>query len=231
MPSPGDQVFENLRRCKYGALTIYKSSEDHICHGGKAAYEVLVQAIIDKPPPLQTSLPPPSPIDHFASLFTIAPALKSVAIYSDFEMSKLPMDLKSRSISSLINTHLHEHFLRTHPVLAVISPPGPRLAIFRNYPEALAQAVAQCPKSLFAGTCPPGLPHCKPCKPATVAFYRSFSHLPENTFHFATIPHPYTVLAQNHGILKLDPHLIRETRRDDWILSISEGFLERRSGG
>jgi len=227
MPNPGDATFTKLRQCSYGVLTIYESMEEYVCHGNKAAYEALVQELVDNFSGHTAS----HLHERFPSHFNVAAAPNSFSTYNNIDVSKYSHDLTPFPLSTLINTQLHEHFLRTHNRLAIVHPIEPQSAIFRTKSEALAQEIAQCPTGPFAGICPPGSPQCGHCKPATVGNYRSLANLPKNCFVFTTLPHPYSVIVEKQRSLSVDPRTVREAKRDEWVELVSDGLLERRAGG
>jgi hypothetical protein len=216
----------DLRRCNYNVLTVYESMEEYICHGDKESYTALIQSFLDD----RASIKMTALIQQFPSKFRVAPALKGISIYSNINLSRYSSELKSQPLSSMINIHLHEHFLEMHPTFAIVHPLEPQLIIFRSQSEALARCVAQCPTGPFAGTCPPSFPDCKPCKPATIANYDSLEKVPKHSYVFATLPHPFSVTVQKKNSLSADPRVLRETKRDDWIESVSEGLTERHAG-
>lgn len=230
MPAHDDVKFENLLQCSYSALTVYKSSGEHICHGEKAAYEKLIQTFVDSPSSFKTKSQTSLLYEIIPSVFKVEDVLQGVAIYSEVEVAEhFPTLKKSPLLPSLINTHLHEHFLKLHPILAVIDPTDSS-DFFGNNPTALAARVAQCPTSPFPGSCPPGMSPCKSCKSASLVRYHSLSRLPKYSFFFAAVPHPYTVLSLSHSKRNLDSHLIRETRRDDWVVRLTDHVVESHSG-
>jgi hypothetical protein len=232
MPAYDNLHFSSFQKCDFGHLTAYKSTGERIVHGTAQEYSKVVQQIVQDSSTLSTT-PQADPItETMQSLFNVEPSLDGFATYSEAAVAKLFPNLKPSLLPSLINVHLHEHFLRLHPVLAVVDPmEKPQMNIFRQRTTAVAESIAACPSSTISGTCPPGFPRCKPCKPASVMRFRALANLPPNAFVLGTVPHPLTFLTYLYRKPTLDPRFVRETQRDGWLVGITADSTDKRSGG
>lgn len=232
MPTQANAHFLNFRKCEFGPLTVYKSTGEQLFHGTREAYEQVVQYIVDNPSKFDTNSETRPLLEIMPSQFNVQPSLEGLATYSAAAVSESFPTLKSNVLPSLINVHLHEHFLREHPVLAVIDPmEDSRLTLFRRQITSLANSIASCPSSPVVGSCPPGFPRCKPCKPGSVMRSRSLANVPHNAYILGAVPHPYTFLSYIHQKSNPDSRFLRETRRDDWISSVTAEIVDKRSGG
>jgi hypothetical protein len=200
-------------------------------HGDKAAFDTLLHAFVDDLSNFQLISSHTPMYEVFHSLFTVAPSLDCVAIYSKSTIAKHFPALKPRLLPSLINAHLHEHFLRLHTALAVMDPVHQSTPSFLNEQViALADSVATCPPSPLPGSCPPGFRTCRPCKSASVAVYSSLARLPKKAFVLGVVPHPYTVLSFKYQTSEFDPSLILDGRRDDWVMSVTQDIVRGQTG-
>lgn len=228
MPLLHESRFEELLQCNFGALTVYKNTREHIIHGQSHDFEKVVQALSK----LDEMDRETSALELLPSLFDIEASLDSLATYSEETVKQLFPTVTSDILPSLINIHLHEHFLRTHSVLAILDPiEGSQQDIFRRRSMSIAEIIARCPSSPLAGKCPPNIPQCKPCKPLPVKQIPSLASLPDNAFIFGPVPHPLTLLSYLHDKSKLDPGFVRNTPRDDWLNSVTRDVVDRRMGG
>ena len=228
MPLQHDTGFEKLRNCEFGPVTTYKNAREHVIHGTSQEYAKVVDALSRLDGTDETK--PAS--ERFSSLFDADALLDGVATYSDEVVSELFPTVTADTLPSLINIQLHEYFLRTHSVLAVLDPiENPQNDLFRRRALSVAETVAKCPLSPLAGMCPPSVPRCKPCKPLSVKRISSLASLPENAFVFGTVPHPLTSLSYIHRKSKLDSAFVRNTPRDDWLVSVTNDLVDKRMGG
>lgn len=232
MPTQDNVQFASFFKCGFGRLTTYTSTGEQLLHGTRAAYEHVVQYIVDNPSKFDTTSETRSLFEIIHSQFNVQPWLEGLATYSAASVSESFPTLESTLLPSLINAHLHEHFLREHPVLAVIDPiRDSRLTLFHQKLTSLASSIATCPSSPVAGSCPPGFPHCKPCKPASVKRFRSLANVPHNAYILGSVPHPYTFLSYIHHRPNFDARFVGETRRDDWVSSVTAEIVDKRAGG
>lgn len=228
MPLQHDSQFSNLRKCEFGPLTTYHNALEQVMHGSSQEYEKVVEALFKLDRTDQASMAS----EEFSSLFQAEASLEGIATYSEEAVAKLFPTVTARTLPSLINTHLHEHFLRTHSILAVLDPiENPQDDLLRRRTMSIAQMVASCPPSSLAGTCPPKVEKCKPCKAIPVKRIRTLGSLPEHAFVLGTVPHPLTMLSYVHRKSKLDPTFVRNTPRDDWLISVTSDVVDRRMGG
>jgi hypothetical protein len=232
MLSPEDSQFLLLQTSKLGELTTYATTGDQVIHGSRPEFQRVIQYITSDIENFNTGSSDRSVFDVDDSLFVVHPALERIATYSEAAVARLYPTLKSMQLPSLINAHLHEHFLRTHSVLAVLDPvETSRLTLFHQRAANLAKSIAACPVSPLPGTCPPGLDRCKPCKPGTVVLSRSLERIPRNAFLLATVPHPYTFLSYVQQNTNLGARFVRGTRRDEWLQSVTSDAVDKRIGG
>jgi hypothetical protein len=231
MPTQDNAQFASFLKCGFGRLTTYASTGEQLLHGTRAAYEHVVQYIIDNSSEFDTTSETRSLFEIIYSQFNVQASLVGLATYSPASVSESFPTLESTLLPSLINAHLHEHFLRQHPVLAVIDPiQDSRLTLFRQNFSSLANSIATCPSSPVIGSCPPGFPRCKPCKPAVVIQVRSLANVPHNAYILGSVPHPYTFLSYIYHRPNLDARFVRETRRDDWVSSVTAEIVDKRAG-
>lgn len=228
MPLSHEYHFEELLQCNFGPLTAYQNTGENIIHGNSQDFEKVVQALSK----LDEMDRDTSALDLLPSLFNIQASLDGLATYSEEVVKQLFPAVTSDILPSLINVHLHEHFLRTHSFLAVLDPiESSQHDLFRRRSMSIAEMIARCPSSPLAGKCPPNIPQCKPCKPLPVKKIPSLASLPDNAFIFGPVPHPLTLLSYLHDKSKLDPGFIRNTPRDDWLNSVTRDVVDRRMGG
>lgn len=144
---------------------------------------------------------------------------------------KLVLDKNKHRFGSLrnelINAHLQSSWQNSYALgIDVIKPfPDHMTAMVRNA-TALADALASCPPTPLAGSCPPNIPKCGPCgatTPLVVNTPKTFMN-ESNVFTIGMVPHPWTrtVLANMHE--GFNATLIRESERDGWLFSVSEGL-------
>ena len=228
MPPQHDLYFAKFRQCEFGPITTYKNAVEQVIHGTSQEYGKVVDALskLDGTDKMMTAF------ERFPSVFNAEASLEGIATYSEEAVSELFPTVPADNLASLINIHLHEHFLRTHSVLAVLDPIEPSQDdLFRRQALSVAALIANCPSSPLAGTCPPNVPRCKPCRPLAVKWIRSLSSLPENAFVIGTVPHPLTMLSYIHRKSKLDPLFVRNTPRDHWLVSITNDVVDKGTGG
>src|SRR5277367_1078528 len=232
MPNLENRYFANLQRCEFTQLTMYQPTDDHVVHGTREAFELLIQHIVDNPSRFD-SMSTSRPLFEVAmSQFNVELSLDGFATYTEEIVADLFPGLRSNLLSHLINAHLHEHFIREHSVLAIIDPiPDTRLTLFRHQLTSLANAIAQCPSSPLAGSCPPGVSQCKPCKSASVLRYHALTNIPPNSYLLTAVPHPYTFLSYVHQKSSLDARFVRDCEREEWISSVTAGVVDKRTGG
>jgi hypothetical protein len=232
MPTLGNLQFRHFRMCEFGKLTLYLSSGEQVLHGTRQEYEQVIVYVLNNPSEFD-SASAGRPISQIAPpLFNVQETLEGIATYSESNVGRLFPSLRSTALPSLINVHLHEHFLREHPVLAVIDPTdGTHLNLFRQRATSFANLLAVCPPSPLAGTCPPGLPLCKPCKSGSVVRFRSLAKIPHNAYMLVTVPHPFTFLSYVHQKSDLEAGFVRDTRRDDWVVALTTDIMDKHTGG
>lgn len=232
MPLPGNLHFATFKKCNFGQLTTYESQIERVIHGSLQQFEQLVQYIIENPSTFGTLTVSRSVADILHGQFNVKSSLEGIASYSKASVVKLYPALKLDLLPLLINTHLREHFLRIHPVLAVIDPiEDSHLKLFRRRIIFLATSIAACPSSPLAGSCPPGQPHCKPCKYGSVIWFRSLINVPSNAHVFVAVPHPLTFLSYLSQRSYLSPRFVRDSKREEWIVSVTTEILDKRAGG
>ena len=232
MPNLGNRYFATFQRCEFAQLTIYQPTDEHVVHGSRDAFELLIQYIVDNPSTFDSMGETRSLFEIARSQVKVEPSLNGFATYSEDVVGNLFPGLKSDLVSHLINAHLHEHFLREHPVVGIIDPiPDPHLTLFRNQITSLANTVSQCPLSPVAGSCPPGSSRCQPCKPASVMRYPALTNIPSNSYILTAVPHPYSFLSYLHQKSSLDARFVRDSEREEWISSVTSGVFAKHTGG
>jgi hypothetical protein len=231
MPTRANRDFVNFRQCDFGQLTLYKSTGEQLLHGTRDAYEQLIQYIVENPEEFDAFSEYQPLFNVMRTQFNVEPFLEGIATYSTTAVAELFPALKSGLLPSLINAHLHEHFLREHAVLAIVDPiEGSRLNLFRQQVTLLANSIATCPSSPIVGSCPPDLPRCKPCKRISVVPFHSLAKVPHDAYVLVTVPHPYTFLSYVNQKSNLDPRFVRNTRRDNWVISVTSE-IDQGTGG
>lgn len=232
MPTQANVHFAKFRRCEFGRLTSYKSTGEQLLHGNQEAYGQLIQFIADNSAKFNTVSEEHLISDIMHTRFNIEPTLEGVVTYSSPAVEELFPTLKPKLLSSLINAHLHEHFLRQHPVVAIVDPvEDSQLTVFRQQVALFANSIAQCPSSPIAGSCPPKLHGCRPCKPGSVVRLRTLATIPHNAFVLVAVPHPYTFLSYVNQKQNLDARFVRDTRRDSWVVSVTSEIADKGTGG
>lgn len=232
MPTQVNRHFANFRQCDFGQLTLYKSTGEQLLHGTRDAYEQLIQYIVENPEEFDAVSEHQPLFNVMRTLFNVEPSLEGIATYSATAVAEHFPTLKSKLLPSLINTHLHEHFLREHSVLAIVDPiEGSRLNLFRQQVMLLGNSIATCPSSPIVGSCPPDLPRCKPCKSISVVPFRTLAKVPHNAYVLGAVPHPYTFLSYVNQKSNLDPRFVRNTRRDNWVISATSEIVDKSTGG
>ena len=232
MPSQGNMQFIELQRCNFQELTAYQSTGERVVHGARQYFEDIVQHAAQDPSDSTEASGTRSPLESMRSRFNIRQRLEGMASYSHTDVTEQFPDLKPNLLSALINAHLHEHFLREHPIIAVIDPiEGSRSNLFRQEMTSLAHLIATCPSSPLPRSCPPGISHCTPCNLAAVTRYRSVANIPHNAFILVAVPHPLTYLSYIHQKPVLDPQFVIGTRREEWVMSVTGNLAPKRAGG
>lgn len=231
MPSQGDIKFIEFQRCNFQELTAYQSTGERVVHGAQQYFEDIVRAAQD-PSDSSEASGTRSPLESMRSRFIVRQRLEGIASYSDADVAEQFPNLTPSLLSALINAHLHEHFLREHPIIAVIDPiEGSRSNLFRQEMTSLARLIATCPSSPLPRSCPPGISHCTPCKSATVTRYRSAANIPHNAFILVAVPHPLTYLSYIYKKPVLDPQFVIDTRREEWVMFVTGDLATKRAGG
>ena len=232
MPSLENKYFTNLQRCQFTRLTIYQPMDDLVVHGSREDFELLIQYVVDDSSWFDATSTTRPLTEIARSRFNVEPSLDGFATYSEETVAEIFPELKPNRLSLLINAHLHEHFIRQHRVLAIVDPiTDTRLSLFRDQITALANSIARCPSTPLAGSCPAGISQCKPCKPASVMRYRTLANVAPKSYILSAIPHPYSFLSYVHQKSSLDARFVRDSKRDEWISSITAGMVDKRTGG
>ncbi|OAA74773.1 hypothetical protein LEL_08354 [Akanthomyces lecanii RCEF 1005] len=130
--------------------------------------------------------------------------------------------------NELINAHLQSSWQNSYALgIDVVKPfPEHMTAMVRNA-TALAEALASCPPTPLAGSCPPNLPKCGPCgatTPLVVKTPKAFMN-ESNVFTIGVVPHPWTrtVLASMEE--GFNATVIRDSERDGWLYSVTASLL------
>ncbi|XWW97758.1 hypothetical protein V2A60_005745 [Cordyceps javanica] len=141
---------------------------------------------------------------------------------------KLVLDKNRHQFGSLrnelINAHLQSSWQNSYAMgIDVINPfPEHMVTMVRNA-TALANALASCPPTPLAGSCPPNIPKCGPCgatTPLAVRNPKGFSN-ESNVFAIGMVPHPWTRTVLANMQEGFNATVIRESKRDGWLLSVA----------
>ena len=232
MPKKTNAQFAMLQKCEYGRLTVYETTSDDIIHGTVDQYRELLRAIVRNPSYLD-QVSEDTPLSSiFPQSFDIKPQLEGIVSYSRSVVARYFPTMRPKDLTSLMNIHLHHHFLREHPTILVLDPiDDSHRNLFHEKSMSLAVSLAVCPVTLPIATCPPQFSQCIECKPATVTRIGSLSNLQHNSYLIVTVPHPYSYLSYIHRKSSLEPQFVRDTKREAWISFVTSEVLDRRSGG
>ena len=217
-----DASMNYLRQCSFAQLGFFSNVKNGVFFGsGQDCEDVVTFLTMSRTRGLRDALVP-------GALATIYPArfkvrrTRSLAHYTE-EVEDLP---------TLMSTHLHEHFLRSHSALLVLDPLD-KGALSLSIME-LATSLSQCPTSSSSYPCPPHLEDCSPCQPLDVSVVQSLEQATDspNSFCFVSVPHPLTYLALRHRSFKFmeAPFLIRETTRDGYLRAIGASVAPKWAG-
>jgi len=232
MPQRNDAQFAMLQTCDYGRLTLYEAADDNIMHGTVDQYREFVRMLVDNPSYLD-DMSADSPLSsRFPQFFNIRPPLEGIVSYSRSVMTRYFPTMRPKDLPSLINIHLHHHFLREHPIIIVLDPiDDNHRSLFHEKATVLARSLAACPTTLSVKTCPSDFAPCIECKPSTVVRVGTLSNLQHNSYLIATVPHPYSYLSYIHRKSSLEPQFVRDTKREAWISFVTADIFDRHSGG
>ena len=233
MPTQANRHFANFRQCDFGQLTTVQVYWRAIAPRYTRRIRTTRFNISSENPEEFDTFSEYQPLFNvMRTHFNVQPSLEGIATYSAAAVAELFPSLKSDLLPSLINAHLHEHFLREHSVLAIVDPiEDSRLNLFRQQVMLLANSIATCPSSPIVGSCPPDLPRCKPCKRISVVPFQSLAKVPHDAYVLVTVPHPYTFLSYVNQKSNLDPRFVRNTRRDNWVISVTSEIVDKGTGG
>jgi hypothetical protein len=231
MPKRNDAQFAMLQTCHYGRLTYYETAGDAIMHGTIEQYGELVRMIVRDPSYLD-DVSEDSPLSsRFPQFFDVKPPLEGIVGYSRSVVTRYFPTIRPADLPSLINFHLHQHFLREHPIIIVLDPiDDSHRSLFHEKSMSVARSLAACP-TLPVATCPSEFSPCIECKPASVVRVGTLSNLQHNAYLIVTVPHPYSYLSYIHRKSSLDPQFVRETKREAWISFVTAEIIDRHSGG
>jgi hypothetical protein len=229
MPDDGDAEFPKLGECSFHHLVTYRIPDISVVHGSRDAFRDLLDHIIASPSFLDAISEGQPLLETTAANFELRPFLCGLATYSRATVADLYPTLNPQLLPSLINAHLHEHFLRKHSAIVVLDPIqdaqiGPRQL------SVLANALSSCPDSPLPDSCPPGFSLCAPCKPASIVTSRSLSGIHRTAYIVSMMPHPYTVFSVAHPDPPVDARFLVETPRDGWVQTATSGIVEPRAG-
>ncbi|KAM3502918.1 hypothetical protein MY11210_008910 [Beauveria gryllotalpidicola] len=145
---------------------------------------------------------------------------------------KLALDKNKHRFGSLrnelINAHLQSSWQNSYALgIDVIKPfPEHMNTIVRNATD-LANALASCPPTPLAGSCPPNIPKCGPCgatTPLVINTPKTFMN-ESNVFTIGMVPHPWTRTALANMQNGFNATIIHEDVRDSWLSSVTGGLL------
>ncbi|ATY60857.1 hypothetical protein A9K55_006420 [Cordyceps militaris] len=129
--------------------------------------------------------------------------------------------------NELINAHLQSSWQNSYAMgIDVINPFEDHMSNMVRNATDLAHALASCPPTPLAGSCPPNLPKCGPCgatTPLVVRPAKTFAN-ESSVFTIGMVPHPWTrtVLANKQD--GFNATVIHESTRDGWLLAAAEGL-------
>jgi hypothetical protein len=229
MPTDDDAEFLKLGKCNFHHLVTYRAPDMSVVHGSRDAFQDLLDHIIASPSFLDAISEGQPLLEIPAANFELRPFLRGLATYSQQTVADLYPTLNSQLLPSLINAHLHEHFLRKHPAVVVVDPIQDTQIGSRQL-SVLANALSSCPDSPLSNSCPPGSSRCAPCKPASIVTSRSLSDIHRTSYILAMMPHPYTIFSVQRPDPPVDARLLVETQRDEWVQTATSGIVEARAG-
>ncbi|OAA53996.1 hypothetical protein ISF_08476 [Cordyceps fumosorosea ARSEF 2679] len=129
--------------------------------------------------------------------------------------------------NELINAHLQSSWQNSYAMgIDVINPfPEHMGAMVKNATD-LAKALASCPPTPLAGSCPPNIPKCGPCgatTPLVVRDAKTFMN-ESKVFTIGMVPHPWTRTALANMQGDFNATIIRDSERDGWLRSVTKGL-------
>jgi len=142
------------------------------------------------------------------------------------------------ALNSLITSHLHTTFLNAYSSgIAVLQPAPKHTTELVSFATKLARILVSCPSDTpISSSCPPNLPHCKPCseKNTLPITYPGTLENKTDLFTIITVPHPltFTSLGMWQEQEDITPSLIRrESPRDPWLNTVTATILGINLGG
>jgi hypothetical protein len=229
MPSDDDAEFLNLGECSFHHLVTYRTPDMSVVHGSRDAFQDLLDHIIASPSFLDAISEGQPLLEITAANFEVRPSLRGLATYHQPTVAELYPTLNPQLLPSLINAHLHEHFLRKHPTIVVLDPIQDTQIGLHQFSD-LAKALGSCPDSPLPNSCPPGSSLCAPCKPASIVTSRSLYDIHRTSYILSMMPHPYTVFSIVRPDPPVDARFLVETPRDGWVQTATTGIAEPRAG-
>lgn len=134
--------------------------------------------------------------------------------------------------NQLINAHMQGAWQNSHHAgIDILSPfPQHANALLTNATD-LANALASCPPTPLAGSCPPNLPKCGPCGATTPLVIRTpkrfMKH--EDVFTIGMVPHPWTRTVLADMATGFNATRVRQSDRDPWIATVCQSMFAHRS--
>lgn len=229
MAPRGDNVLSSLRRCDTTFVTRYEKWGHRLFSADKDSVDSLLKHITTKTLVNVTTTIEDASVGASEGLIRIEPIPPSFADYTAAIVKEHYPTIAPGDLPSLVNAHLHEHFLRTHNEGVTVIAPFPRDLLPVNNPVAtFAQRLSSCPKNPLPKSCPQNNKKCLPCKKILVTNKTHTEQEPPHTFALAAVPHPYTFIALTNRMFNLAADRRKSLRfilqgvgRDLWLRSVT----------
>ncbi|PQK12945.1 hypothetical protein BB8028_0003g15600 [Beauveria bassiana] len=227
------EFLPSLRRGQYNILSRAGNMSSALFWGSREQVHAAVQTAMDS-----------ANLDSASSLLDIltADVIREqetppvLAFYNATTIAKkypkLALDKNKHRFGSLrnelINAHLQSSWQNSYALgIDVIKPfPEHMNTMVRNATD-LANALASCPPTPLAGSCPPNIPKCGPCgatTPLVINTPKTFMN-ESNVFTIGMVPHPWTRTALANMQNGFNASIIHEDVRDSWLSSVTEGLV------
>ncbi|OLL22152.1 Plasma membrane fusion protein prm1 [Neolecta irregularis DAH-3] len=235
MADPLDLTFDYLRSCQFSSLVRYSALDAALFHGSPESISALVMNITSEnftSTKAHKDFQDPI-LRHASSSFKITHPPPGLAYYSPSTVKHLYPNLNNNELPGLVNSHLHQEFLRIHQKgISIIDPFPPRYHsdLFNLPSERLAQRISKCPKTESHLNCIPNTPACTPCKDIHYSFHHSFGASMDGVFFLVNLPHPLisTAIILEETASSITPNqLVKYSDRNEWIKFITKDVFHK----
>lgn len=225
-------VLPYLRRGQFPTLTRWENLGSGLFAGGKDDIQTAIRRALEsdsrsKIASMVEILPPNTfSLDKKAAVLAYYSRSNVDKKYPTLFLDKQVTKGSTQKLNQLITAHLQTAWQNSFPSgIEVVKPfPEHTTAIVSNALK-LAKMLASCPESPLPGSCPPNLPHCKPCgstaslKVTTPAKFHDSTQI----FSIGTVPHPWTFVVLNNMRDDFDAAWIQQkVTRDAWIEAVTK---------